>query len=96
MGRERTSPPAGSGVQGRPHSPPSAWPGDLRRARLDIHFEVADMCALGRLLAGREPPYDLIVDSHCLQSVVTDEDGRSLAPSAAPAKRLLLGLHRDV
>jgi SAM-dependent methyltransferase len=41
---------------------------------LDVRYDVADVCALGALPAGEAPPYDLIVDGYCLQSVVTDED----------------------
>jgi SAM-dependent methyltransferase len=43
---------------------------------LQIHFEMQDICAL----AGVPPRkrYDLIVDSFCLQSVVTDEDRAKL------------------
>ena len=41
---------------------------------LDVRYAVADVCALGPLPAGAAPPYDLIVDGYCLQSIVTDED----------------------
>ena len=41
---------------------------------LDVRYAVADVCALGPLPAGEAPPYDLIVDGYCLQSVATDED----------------------
>jgi hypothetical protein len=41
-----------------------------RKRNLDVHFEVMDVCALPR----EGKTYDLIVDSYCLQCIVTDED----------------------
>lgn len=43
---------------------------------LDINFYVADICDLAD--AGPAGRYDLVVDSYCLQSVVTDDDRRRL------------------
>lgn len=37
-----------------------------------VNFRVADICALASEPASRH--YDLVVDSYCLQSIVTDED----------------------
>ncbi len=44
------------------------------KRRLDIHFEVMDVCDLPH--EGKK--YDLIVDSYCLQCIVFDEDRRSV------------------
>jgi SAM-dependent methyltransferase len=41
---------------------------------LEVRYAVADVCALGPLPAGQAPPYDLVVDGYCLQSIVTDAD----------------------
>jgi SAM-dependent methyltransferase len=43
---------------------------------LDVGFAVQDVCALADEPSTRR--YDLIVDSYCLQSIVTDEDRRRL------------------
>ncbi len=42
--------------------------------KLDIRFEVMDVCSLPT----DGPPYDLIVDSYCLQGVVLDAERRRL------------------
>lgn len=48
---------------------------ELARQRpLDIRYDVSDICELPR--SGRR--YDMIVDSYCLQCIVTDEDRESL------------------
>jgi SAM-dependent methyltransferase len=45
----------------------------MARARgLDIHYEVRDVCELPH----KGKKYDLIVDSYCLQCIVTSEDRR--------------------
>jgi SAM-dependent methyltransferase len=41
---------------------------------LEVRYTVADVCTLGPLPAGQAPPYDLVVDGYCLQSIVTDAD----------------------
>jgi 2-polyprenyl-3-methyl-5-hydroxy-6-metoxy-1,4-benzoquinol methylase len=41
-----------------------------RQRSLDIHYEVQDVCELSH--EGKQ--YDMIVDSYCLQHIVTDED----------------------
>jgi SAM-dependent methyltransferase len=43
---------------------------------LDVNFSVQDMCTLANKPASK--PYDLIVDSFCLQSIVTDADRASV------------------
>lgn len=43
---------------------------------LRVNFGVGDVCAVEPELAGTT--YDLIVDNFCLQSIVTDQDRRSL------------------
>ncbi len=47
-----------------------------RQRALDIRFDVQDMCALANTPAARQ--YDLVVDSFCLQSIVTDADRADL------------------
>ncbi|MFD2077769.1 Methyltransferase domain-containing protein [Actinopolymorpha cephalotaxi] len=60
-----------------------------RQRGLDITFDVQDMCALAHVPATRR--YDLVVDSFCLQSIVTDADRADLF--AAVRARLAPGGH---
>ncbi len=43
---------------------------------VQVAFEVADICALPSSVAAGS--YDLVLDSYCLQSIVTDEDRRAV------------------
>ena len=45
-----------------------------KERNLDIHYEVQDICELPH--EGKK--YDMIVDSYCLQGIVTDEDRKSV------------------
>ena len=45
-----------------------------RERNLNIHYEVQDICKLPH--EGKK--YDMIVDSYCLQGIVTDEDRKSV------------------
>ncbi|MET9019553.1 class I SAM-dependent methyltransferase [Actinopolymorpha sp. NPDC004070] len=60
-----------------------------RQRGLDIRFDVQDMCALAKVPADER--YDLVVDSFCLQSIVTDADRADLY--AAVRARLASGGH---
>jgi SAM-dependent methyltransferase len=55
-----------------------------KERNLEIHYEVQDICTLPH----RGKAYDMIVDSYCLQGVVTDTDrGRVYAAVRARLKR---------
>ncbi|GAB2675092.1 class I SAM-dependent methyltransferase [Kribbella swartbergensis] len=58
-----------------------------RQRGLDVTFGVQDMCALADEPVSKQ--YDLIVDSYCLQSIVTDADRASVF--AAVRARLKAG-----
>lgn len=59
-----------------------------RERNLDIHYEVQDICELSH--EGKK--YDMIVDSYCLQGIVTDEDRKSVF-SAVRARLKLEGYY---
>lgn len=63
-----------------------------RQRGLDITFDVQDMCALANVPAARQ--YDLVVDSFCLQSIVTEADRADLFAAVrarlAPGGRYLI------
>ncbi|GAA5005040.1 class I SAM-dependent methyltransferase [Actinopolymorpha pittospori] len=53
-----------------------------RERGVDISFDVQDMCALANEHVSKR--YDLIVDSFCLQSIVTDADRASVFTAVRP------------